>query len=323
MEGLAETSGRRPDYVQPALPPKTDKPAMKPAPFAYHRPDTVAEIHALLATYGEESRILAGGQSLVPLLNMRIMSPQALISINHCEALDRVSTVADRLVVGARVRQSAALQVPELRDGCRLLAKAMPFVGAMANRNRGTICGSLAHNDPSAELPAVAVALDAELVVSSAGGRRTVSAADFFVSELATCVEPNEFLEEVILPRDAAGVGASFVEVGVRAHGFAIAGVAVHLRLNEGGKCLQARIAGMGFGGAAIRFHRLEDELTDVSMYEADLGRFASVGEACVDPISDIHADAAYRRNLAGVLSVRGLHEAVSDARVRARGNHE
>lgn len=272
------------------------------------------EILDLLARFGEDCRILAGGQSLVPLLNMRMMSPAVLISINHCDPLGRIVCDGARVTIGARARQGAVGRHPDIAKNCRLLFKAMPLVGTAANRNRGTVCGSLAHNDPLAELPAVAQALDAEFTLSSKSGRRKVPASEFFVSELATCVEPDEFLEEVTFPVDRPGTGAAFVEVGVRAHGFAVAGVAAHIDLDSSGKCLGARVSGMGFGGGALRLTPVEEAARDRHLSDDLLVELASAAQGYVEPASDIHADAAYRRELAGVLVARALREAWQDA---------
>lgn len=292
---------------------------MKPAPFEYHRAESVEEVLELLARFGEDCRILAGGQSLVPLMNMRMMSPAALISINHCDPLDRIVCDGGEISIGARARQAAVGRHRDVEGQCRLLFKAMPLVGTAANRNRGTVCGSLAHNDPLAELPAVAQTLDAEFVLNSGSGRRRVSACDFFVSELMTCVEPDEFLEEVRFPVDRPGSGAAFVEVGVRAHGFAVAGVAAQIECDDAGRCVRARVSGMGFGEGAHRLTPVEDAASGGALDDGALEELAAIARAFVEPASDIHADATYRRNLAGVLVARALREAREDARQRVR----
>lgn len=287
---------------------------MKPAPFEYRAPRSIDEILGLLSRYGDDCRILAGGQSLVPLLNMRMASPAVLISINHCEPLDTLSNDGTRIAIGARTRQAVAEKADLVRDRCRLLYKALPLVGSIANRNRGTICGSLAHNDPCAELPAVAAALDAEFVLNSSAGARRVSAADFFVSELVTCVEEGEYLESISLPVDAPLTGASVVEVGARAHGPAIAGVAAQVELDESGRCKRARLAGFGVGPGPVRFSAAEDIASGSNLSEEALSEAADAAAAHVDPLGDIHADAAYRKHLAGVLTARALRDAAADA---------
>lgn len=290
---------------------------MKPASFEYHRAESVEEVLELLACFGEDCRILAGGQSLVPLMNMRMMIPAALISINHCNPLGRISHDGEKISMGARARQAAVGRHRDVEQHCKLLFKAMPLVGTAANRNRGTVCGSLAHNDPLAELPAVAQALDAEFILNSMSGRRRVSASEFFVSELMTCVEPDEFLEEVRFPVDPPISGAAFVEVGVRAHGFAVAGVAAQIECDGTGRCIRARVSGMGFGGGAYRLTLVEEAASDRNLDDDALEELAAIARDFVDPISDIHADAAYRRNLAGVLVSRALREAQEDVRQR------
>jgi carbon-monoxide dehydrogenase medium subunit len=290
---------------------------MKPASFDYHRAESVEEVLDLLARFGEDCRVLAGGQSLVPLMNMRMMSPEALISINHCDPLDKIVCDGAEISIGARARQAAVGRHSDVERHCRLLFKAMPLVGTAANRNRGTVCGSLAHNDPLAELPAVAQTLDATLILNSRSGRRPVPASEFFISELMTCVEPDEFLEEVRFPVDRPNSGAAFVEVGVRAHGFAVAGVAAQVECDDTGRCLQARVSGMGFGDVAHRLAPVEDAARGSDLDDAALEELAAMARAFVEPGSDIHADAAYRRNLAGVLVSRALREAREDARQR------
>lgn len=292
---------------------------MKPAPFEYHRAESVEEIVDILARYGEDCRILAGGQSLVPLLNMRMMSPAALISINHCAALDRIACEDGTIVIGAAARQAATGRHEEVRRRCRLLHKTLPLVGTSAIRNRGTVCGSLAHNDPLAELPAVALTLDAEFILNGTSGRKRVPAHDFFISELATCVEPDEFLEEVRFPVDQPGTGAAFVEVGVRAHGFAVAGVAARIECDDSGKCVRASVSGIGLGDGAQRLTPVEEKAVGSELGEAALEELAAIARSFVEPASDIHADAAYRRNLAGVLVAQALREARDDARQERR----
>jgi len=286
---------------------------MKPAPFRYFAPATLAGALDLLAEHGEEARILAGGQSLVPLMNLRVLKPASLISINHCPELDYIRATPDAIVIGAAARQAAGEESAEVARHCPLLAATLPFVGGAANRNRGTICGSLAHADPLAELPACAIALEAEFVLARAGGRRTVPARQFFVAELTNCLDSGEMLEAVRFPsvRDA-DVRAAFVEVGNRKHGFAVAGVAVQFALDAAGRCADVRIAGIGFGPVPRRFTSSEDLLAGARPSEAvflEAGKLAS-GESGGG--SDIHADAAYRKAMAGVLVERALRKALS-----------
>lgn len=289
---------------------------MKPAPFRYFAPKTVGEAHALLAEFGDQSRILAGGQSLVPLMNFRIAQPQVLVSINHCPDLNYMRSTPSTLVIGAAVRQGAAKDA--VRASCPLLAQALAHVGCASSRNRGTVCGSLAHADPLAELPAVAVALDAQFVLTGAAGKRTVGAQEFFVAELTTSIEPGELLEEVHFPISPPKARCAFVEVGNRKHGFAIAGIAAQIEL-DGDRCIGAWLAGMGFGPAPTRFSACEQMLTGVRLSSSLLREVGEAACAMVDPATDIHADAWYRKKLAGVLLHRALNQATASEK-QARG---
>lgn len=280
---------------------------MKPAPFEFLAPVECGAVLQALTEHGEDSRILAGGQSLVPLLNLRLAQPRVLISINGCRDLDYIRRNGDRLVIGARVRQSTALESAEVKSCCPLLAAALPHIGGMANRNRGTVCGSLAHADPLAELPAVAIALDAQFTLASAKGRRQVRAAEFFTGQLTTCVKPDEMLEEVSFPCAANGTRAVFLEVANRGHGFAVAGVGAQLRLDGSGNCAEIRLGAIGGGATALRLTKAEAALAG---RRPNAAAIAEAGEAAmreVDPFVDIHADAEYRREVIGVLVRRAV----------------
>jgi len=284
---------------------------MKPAPFEYHSPDNVEEITALLAQYGFDCRIIAGGQSLVPLLNMRMMSPAVLISINHCPALAGIEDDESSVTIGAGARQIAVWRSGIVKRKCGLFTHTIPHVGTRSNQNRGTVCGSLAHNDPLAELPAAALAIEAQFVLRSASGSRVVDAVDFFVSELATACEPEEFLEKIVVPADPHGAGAAFAEIGVRAHGFAVAGMAARVTLDEDGRFASVRLAGMGFAGCSMRFNSVEGALIGEYPGEAAYAAAARAAEIMADPVADIHATAEYRTQAAGFLTKRVLREAV------------
>jgi carbon-monoxide dehydrogenase medium subunit len=290
---------------------------MKPAPFQYFAPATVDEVHALLKEHGETCRIIAGGQSLVPMLNMRIIQPEVLISINHCPELNYIHVTSDAVSFGAAVRQVDAEESEAVARRCPLLAATLPFVGGAANRNRGTICGSLAHADPLAELTATAVALDAEFVVGSAGSHRTVPAREFFVSALTTCIEPGEMLEEVRFPVTGADVRCAFTEIGNRKHGFALVGIAAQFSLDKGGRCTDVRLAGIGLGTTPMRLPECERLLTGNAPSDALFRAAGAAACAASEAEDDIHADASYRRSLAGVLVTRALHQAATSPAVK------
>src|SRR5262244_4012527 len=205
---------------------------MKPPRFQYHDPAAVGEALALLAEHGDGAKVLAGGQSLMPMLNFRLARPAHLVDVNRIAALAALAVAADGgLVLGALVRQRALERSALIRERCPLVAQALPLVGHPQIRARGTLGGSLAHADPAAELPAVMVALGARLTLESARGRRTVAADDFFVAALATALAPDELLTAIALPPWPARTGSSVQEVAVRRGDFALGGVAATLGL--------------------------------------------------------------------------------------------
>ena len=259
-----------------------------------------------MAAHGDDARVLAGGQSLVPLMNLRMARPEMLVSINRCIELEFIRREDDCLVIGALVRQIDAERDATVQESCPLLAAALPYLGPAASRNRGTVCGSLAHADPTAELPAVALALDAEMIIVGSGGERRVPAAEFFHGELTTALEPDEVLSAVVFRRQQEGEHSVFLEVGNRRHGFAVAGLALRWRMN-GGTCEFARIAVIGAGATACRILDAEQALIGSDMDDATIFRAADAVHATVAPASDVHADAEYRRNVLGVLLRRGL----------------
>lgn len=281
---------------------------MKPAPFDFHAPADLAGVLDLLAAHGEEARVLAGGQSLVPLMNLRVVQPATLISINRCDDLDVISEQDGRLHCGARVRQAVAEESALVQKLCPLLAKALPYVGGQSNRNRGTICGSIAHADPLAELPAVALALDAEMHVASTSGTRRIAAQDFFLGELETALLPGELLAAVSFEGQAANERSVFLELGNRQHGFAVVGLAMRLEMKDG-RCARARIAVMGGGPTAIRLPAAEAALEGNMVDNASVSAAVSALRETVDPPRDVHADADYRRDTLGVLLDRALRQ--------------
>ncbi|MDB5798257.1 MAG: molybdopterin dehydrogenase FAD-binding protein [Paucimonas sp.] len=283
---------------------------MKPPKFEYHGPRSQPEVLSLLASYGEDARILAGGQSLVPLLNFRVVQPRALVSINHCPELSYVRTDGDALRIGALLRQCEAEHSADVKRDCPLLAAALPWVGSTSNRNRGTVCGSLAHADPLAELTAVAVALDATFILASATGTREVPASEFFVSDLTTCIAPGEMLESVKFPRCGPDASAAFVEVGNRWHGFAVVGLAAHLEFESDGRCKSARLAAIGMGSTPVRLRAAEDLLRGARCDSAAVGEAAALAARDLDPPGGFHADAAYKLDVVGTLLERAVAQA-------------
>ena len=285
---------------------------MKPAPFDYHRPASLAEVFDLLERYGEDGRILAGGQSLVPALNMRLATPRAVIDINRLPGLDAIRVEPQGLVIGALARHEAIERSPLVRQHAPLLARAMPYVGHAAIRARGTLGGSLALADPAAELPACAVALAATIRVHGRRGRREVTAAEFFHGVYTTALAPGELVTEVVVPSRSAGWRDGFLEVARRQGDFALAGLAACARV-EADVVRDCRLVFFGVGTTPVRAQAAEAELAG---HRADAGAVAAAQRALaseLDPPGDVHASPALRRHLAGVLLGRvvvGLAEA-------------
>ena len=220
---------------------------MKPPPFDYCCPETLEEALALLAEHGDEAKVIAGGQSLVPMLNLRALHPGVLIDINRLPGLDYIGLEEGQLRIGALARHKAVLGSAAVAEASPLMAEAYPYVSHGPIRNRGTLCGNLCHNDPASEMPAVTLASDAEMVLQSTGGTRTVGAADFFTGTLCTAAEANELLVEVRVPQAPAGQGAGFHEVSPRKGDFAYVAVGATLQVADGA-CTGARIVCAGVG---------------------------------------------------------------------------
>lgn len=285
---------------------------MKPAAFEYHAPAGVNEALALLAEFGEDGRPLAGGQSLVPLMNFRLARPAHLVDLNGVTVLDFVRTADGGLCIGAMTRQRQLERSDEVRTGWPLLRDAARYIGHVQIRNRGTVGGSLAHAFPSAELPVAMVTLEAEFVLRSARGERTVRAEDFFVSTMATVLEPGELLTEIHVPRLPAGTGWAFQEVSRRHGDFALAGVAALVTLDETGAISRTRLTLTGT--APIRAESAEKETLGEKPSEALFRQAARRATEGLEQDSDIHASAAYRRRVCGVLVRRALAEAAQRA---------
>jgi carbon-monoxide dehydrogenase medium subunit len=284
---------------------------MKPPLFDYHDPATLDEALALLGRYGDEAKILAGGQSLMPLLNFRLVRPRVLIDVNRIPGLDGIR-VADGMVrLGALVRQRQIETSAVVRTECPLLHDATAHVGHAAIRTRGTIGGVVAHADPAAEYPAVLAALGGEVVVRSARGERVLGADEFFVTFLTTALAPDEMVTEVRISMMAPGAGRSFVEFSRRHGDFAIVGVAAMLRRDGRGLCAEARIALCGVGGRPHRALGAEAALRGGPLTEAAIRAAAETVAAEITPEGDLHGDPAYRRHLATVLTRRALSAAV------------
>ena len=287
---------------------------MKPAPFKYARPETLADAVGLLAAGDHDVKILAGGQSLVPMLNLRLVRPAVLVDLNGVPGLDGIAaSPAGGLTIGALVRHAALVETPLVGERAPLLAEAARHVGHAAIRHRGTLGGSLAHADPAAELPAALVALDADFVLHGPRGDRAVPASEFFLGLMTTALAPDEILTEIRVPPQ--GPGWAFAEVVRRAGDFALAGVVAFLGRPAGlsGLCETARIVGFGVGGRPVRFAAAEEILTSPGLDPiAAVARAAAAAAEACDPPEDVHASADYRRHLAAVLTEDAVRQALA-----------
>jgi aerobic carbon-monoxide dehydrogenase medium subunit len=286
---------------------------VKPVDFDLHQPATVDAALALLAKHGDDAKVLAGGQSLIPLLNFRLARPDHVIDIGRLATLSELRETSAGLVVGAMVRQSHAAGSPPVAAHCPLLAAALPKIAHPPIRARGTIGGSLAHADPAAELPSVAVALDATFVALSTGGRRQLPARDFFQTYLTTALRADELLVEIHFPAAAAGSGASFHEVSRRRGDFAMAGVAAQVTVRDGA-IAEARICVSGVAAVPFRCPGSEQVLLGTRADPGDLRRAAGAALDVLEPADDLHATASYRKHVAGVLLRRAVAEAYGHA---------
>ena len=288
---------------------------MKPPRFAYHDPDTRSEVLALLDTYTDDAKVLAGGQSLVPLLNMRLAQPAHLLDINRLPDLAYIREADGGLAIGSLTRQRDIERSSLVRSRCPLLAEAIPFIGHAPIRSRGTIGGSLAHADPAAELPAVLLALGGYVRAESHTGSRQIPAEAFFVSQLQTSLTPTELLTEAWFPIAPPRSGAAFIEVSRRHGDFALVGVAAQLTLYENGTIAAAHLALMGVAATAVRPQAAEASLLGQRLEEAAFTAAAEQIVAYLDPDTDLHASAGYRRDVAVVLVNRALHTAANRAK--------
>jgi aerobic carbon-monoxide dehydrogenase medium subunit len=275
--------------------------------FKYQDPTTLEEALALLSQYGDDAKILAGGQSLVPVLNFRLAHPAVLVDINRIPALACIEGSANGLSLGATVRQRALEQSDPVLQRCPLIAQALPFVGHPQIRNRGTFGGSLAHADPAAELPAVAVAVDAQLTLRTSSGERVVAADDFFVGQLTTVLQPDEMLVRIDIPDWPPQTGSAVQEIAMRLGDFALAGVAATLTLGDDGRVSRARIVCFGVDERPARQHDAEQSLVGAAPGDAAFEAAARVVSDHLQPSADIHASADYRKRVAGVLTQRAL----------------
>jgi aerobic carbon-monoxide dehydrogenase medium subunit len=286
---------------------------MKPASFDYFAPTTLDETLELLHEYGDEAKILAGGQSLMPLMNLRLARPKIIVDINRLSGFDQIASTADGgLVIGALTRLRAVEKSALVREQNPLLAAAMPLIGHFQIRNRGTVGGSLAHADPAAELPALAVLLGCEFSLARTGGARVVTAADFFLGYMATAIEPGELLTEIRFPTWRPGAAWAMDEIARRKGDFALVGVALNAELDGTANLRDVAIVMFGVGGKP---HRIESADSILKGRRVEPAVLRALGQAVaeeVEPDSDIHASAEYRKEVSGVLARRALELALA-----------
>jgi CO/xanthine dehydrogenase FAD-binding subunit len=289
---------------------------LKSPPFEYARASSIDEACDLLGRHGDSAKLIAGGQSLVPMMAFRLLRPGWLIDINEISALKFVAFAADVVRMGACTRQCLVECDDSLATAVPLLRQALAFVGHIQTRNRGTVGGSLVHADPSAELPLIAQVLEARLVLRAKTGSRTLPASSFFTGPMMTAVEADECLEEIHWPiwREQR-MGSAFTEISRRHGDFAMAAAAAQLAVDEEGRCTRAAFGVGGAGPTPMAFPELAQRLVGGRLSEAVLRGVAQDAAAAMEPGSDTHASAAYRRHLARVLTMRALQSAYEKAR--------
>ncbi len=295
---------------------------MKPPRFTYHDPVSRNEALALLSAYADDAKVLAGGQSLVPLLNMRLTQPAHLVDINSIAELSYIRQEHGEqggLTFGALTRHREVERSALVRRLCPLLAEAMPLLGHAPIRSRGTVCGSLAHADPAAELPGVLLALGGHVRVESQASSRVIAVENLFVSELQTDLHSHELLTEVWFPSAPLRTGAAFLEICRRHGDFALVGVATQVTLADNDSIAEVHLALIGVGPTPIRATEAEQQLHGKYTSAAIFKEAAKLVSARLEPHDDIHASAMYRRNVAGVLIERSLQLACERAQQHAQ----
>lgn len=290
---------------------------MKPAPFEYLAPDTLQMALSALRQHGYDAKLLAGGQSLIPLLNFRLANPAVLVDLNGVADLDFVRVAPDgSLRIGAMTRQSRLGMHPLIAERAPLLAEAVPFIAHPQIRNRGTLGGTLAHADPAAELPTVALALGARFRLQSDTGERWIDARDFFVGLLTTALATEEILVEIEIPPSPSRTGWSFVEVSRRHGDYALAGLAARVTLDEAGVCSSARLVFLSAGEGPLTAIAASELLAGAKPDDRLIEEVArQAAEVEVQPTGDIHASAEFKRHLCRVLTERALRTATRRAR--------
>ena len=287
---------------------------MKPAKFDYFAPTTLDETLELLAQHGLDAKVLAGGQSLMPMMNLRLVRPGVVIDINRVAGLSGISADNGTVTAGARTRQRDLERSNVIRDSFPMMTAAISHIGHFQIRNRGTIGGSLAHADPAAELPAICTALDAEFVVADSNGTQTMSASEFAIAPLITSLAPEQLLTEIRLPTlKGDGWRWGFREVSRRQGDFALVGAVAMLRNDAGGVCQEARITMFAVGDGPARMPAAEQALVGRVVDDTARREAAALVSEAVTPGSDIHASAEYRKDVSAVMARRALEDACAE----------
>jgi carbon-monoxide dehydrogenase medium subunit len=294
---------------------------MKPAPFEYTAPTTPDAALALKAEHGDDAKILAGGQSLIPAMNFRLAQPARLIDLNHVAELDYIRAEADEVRIGAMTRQRRVERDPLVAAWAPLLHEALPFVAHPQIRNRGTLGGSLAHADPAAELPVVAIALGARVQARSAAGQRWIPAREFIRGIFTTDLGPEEVLVEIAIPRQPARTGAAFMEVARRQGDYAMAGVAALVTLDGSGVCSSARLVYLNVGDGPVDATQSAALLVGQTLTEEAIdAAAATASDNEIEPLGSIHASPGYQRHLTRVLTRRAVNVAMTRALSNGNG---
>lgn len=286
---------------------------MKPASFEYFSPRTLDEAIVLLARHGEDAKILAGGQTLVPMMNLRFAQPRRIIDINRVPDLDYIRPEGDEIAIGALVRHNSILESDDVGRLCPLLTEAYGFVANPTVRNRGTLCGNLAHSDPASEMPALMLALDATLVVRSAGGARRVPAREFFIGLYTTAISPGELLIEVRVPVLSPNTGYAIEEMAVRKGDLALAGV-VAIMTVANARIAKVSVAFFGVTDRAVRLPAIDAKLVGARPSDELFGAVGAAAATAIDISADGESDLAYRRDLIRILTTRALSTALERA---------
>jgi carbon-monoxide dehydrogenase medium subunit len=283
---------------------------VKPAKFEYYAPASVDEALTILQRYDGEARVLAGGQSLVPMMNFRLAQPKAIVDLNRIPALGFIEQEGETVRIGSMTRQRRLESDPLIAARLPLLREALRWVGHLPTRSRGTIGGSIAHADPSAEIPMVLQALEGEIVARGPQGERRIAAQDLFHAALTTSLAPLEIITEVRFPAMPPEARHAIEEFARRKGDFAIAAVAVML-MRDGERCTKARLATAGVGPTSIRLRDAEAVLEQKGLGKIAIAEAADKAAAQVDPVSDLNGSVEYRRHLTGVLMSRAVVKAI------------